>query len=690
MKQDRKRRYQNGIAVFAVMGASALLMALFFDFYFDMNDDTMMRDIMSGIYGGTPDGHNMQTLYPLGAAIALCYRLYRPFPWYGLFLFLCQFGCFFLVGVRLCALTDTSAVWRQAWKRGVSENNGAGDSAAVWRHIVGKLLCLSGLALFQWGIWLTHMVNIQYTITCGMLVGTAVFLFLTAIPCAEKTVVGAARRKESPAALSVRTFLMKSLPSLLLFLLAFWLRSEMALLTLPFLGLSGLFCWWEEKPVLTGKTLKKYGGLLLLLLAGIGISLAVDSLAYGGEWREFCRFFNDRTTIYDFYPDVLPEEPSDADLHELGVTSGAQILLKNYNFALDEGIDAQMLSDVAAYAREHAGGARDWSAALKDKLSLYRYRSFHGGDAPYNLLVWFAYAANIISAVILSVLSCGNIHHANGAGALRGTSLLRAMGRKLLPMGLQLLLLLIVRSALWMFILMRGRDPERITHPLYLAEFCLLAGMLIRRIGCGIAADVVSERADLSEAADVVSKEASAPAPICAFLFGAASALALLCVWGLWKAVPTVQADQARRQVRNRDMEAIDVYCRAHPDTFYFEDVYSTVAFSGRLLECRENTLANYDIAGGWMCKSPLYREKLAAFGIGDAADALADGRADFIMSDEEVSLRGLAWLEVPFAEKGLRVYVGEYDRIGENYGVYQVVPLSEEGALLREAKRER
>ena len=79
-------------------------MGFCFDFYYDLNDDTMMLDIMAGAYSGTPDGHNMQTLYPLGAVIPLCYRVWGSVPWYGLFLCLCQFGCFWLAAVRLCAL----------------------------------------------------------------------------------------------------------------------------------------------------------------------------------------------------------------------------------------------------------------------------------------------------------------------------------------------------------------------------------------------------------------------------------------------------------------------------------------------------------------------------------------------------------------------------------------------------------
>lgn len=631
MGQRKTRGYENCILAFAVMGAGALLMGFFFDFYFDMNDDTMMRDIMSGIYSGTPDGHNMQTLYPLGALIALCYRIYGAFPWYGAFLFLCQFGCFFLVGVRLCTLADTFFDQKQAVSAGASTGDGG-----IYPRFAGKLLCLLTMTAFQWGIWLTHTVNVQYTITSGMLVGAAVFLFLT---MQEGEVSGKGYKT-----LPVKVFLLGSLPSLLLFLLAFHLRSEMALLTLPFLGLAGLLGWWTDRPVSEGNNLRKYGGLLFLLLAGMGLSIGADSLAYGGEWRTFRQFFDDRTTIYDFYPEVISKQSSDAELEALGVSYGAQILLDNYNFGLDERIDAQMLSDVAAYAKEHVDGTRDWSADFKEKLLHYRYRSFHSGDAPYNFLVIFGYGTNLISAVIL----------------------LRRDRRHLAGAGAQLFLILAVRSALWLFVLMRGRDPERITHPLYLVEFSLLMGMFWWQL-----------------------RHSRASSEAGRLLCGAAAVLLLLSSWGLWKGLPAVRADQTKRQKQNGDWEAIDAYCRAHPDTFYLEDVYSTVAFSGKLLERRENTLANYDIAGGWMCKSPLYREKLAAFDIEEAGEALAQGNADFIMSDEEEGLRGLLWLAVFYAENGMDVLIEEYDRIGEEYGVYQVIPVSAEGQYLREIKGE-
>lgn len=585
-----KIKYNNWIAVGICMGISALLMGLCFDFYFDLNDDTMMRDVMAGIYSGTPDGHNMQTLYPLGAFLALLYRICPPVPWYGLFLFLSQFGCFYLIGIRLLDF---------------------------FRKKGGRLFALAALLLFQWGIWLTHMINVQYTITCAMLGGTAVFWFLTA-----------------PSDLSVKAFIYKNIPSFILLLLAFQLRSEMLLLVLPFFAFAVWLCWWEEKTFRTMDKLKKYGMMAGLVFLGMALSTVIDLAAYSSEeWKDFRRFFNARTTVYDFYPAMVTQDGYSDALRELGVSASQQTLLRNYNFGLDDEIDTELLEEVADYAVNSVGGEQNPGETLRKKLFLYYYRTVHADDAPYNVMIIFAYAVNIIAIVILYRKTRGE--YIDGLGK-----------RRLLWRLAQLVLLAVMRSMLWMFILMRGRDPERITHSLYLVEFILLMAMFLR----------------------LPKAEWRMPAYIMASLY------ILLATVSLTGSLTAVSADQRKREKTLRDWEAIDSYCAERSDNFYFEDVYSTVAFSGKLFALRDGTCANYDIAGGWMCKSPLYWEKLGRFGIAAAGDALAeDGRVYFIMSDEEANVRGLEWLEAFYEEKGREVEILENDRINENYRVYQV-----------------
>jgi hypothetical protein len=601
-KADSK--YKNYILTFAVLLLNVVVMAVCFDFYYDLNDDVMMKDIMSGVYTGTPDGHNMQTLYLLGALIALCYRLCRAIPWYGLFLCLCQFGCFYLLGVRLTELVDK------------------------------KWLALLLLTAFQWGVCLPHLINVQYTITCAMMSATAIFLFYT-----------------TPETEGVKEFIVKNIPAMLLVIVAYQLRTEMLLLSLPFVALAGIFRWGEEGPSLPKMFAKdnviKYGTVIGVILLGMLLSYSLDFAAYGSlEWKDFQAFFDARTTVYDFYPELVTQDEHSDELSQLGVTDAQKTLLRNYNFGLDEKIDSDLLDGIAGYAKQTVAGAKDWGAILREKAGLYLYRSFHNGDAPYNMIVLWAYAAVLLAGF-----------HTR---------------QSKIP---QLVLLLLTRTAIWMFVLMRGRDPERITHSLYLIEFALLAAMFLRSL-------------------QGREKKSSV-------LHGMKVCFVLFVAVALVSSVQKVQTDQTLREAVNQNQKDIDAYCRAHAENFYFEDVYSTVSFSQKMFEHVDNTYANYDILGGWMCKSPLYLEKLSCYaakendtgvnyaagltdsdGAADAASTGSDGTAEtmlrqdnvyLIMSDTEAADQGFTWLTDHYAEQGICVRVEEVDMINENYKVYRV-----------------
>lgn len=588
--QGLYRKYENGILAGIVVICNVILLGICFDIYYDLNDDMMMKDIMAGVYSGVPDGHNMQTLYVLGGLISLGYRLCRTIPWYGLFLCLCQFGCFYLIGERLCSL---------AGKR------------------FGKLGMLFLVTVVFWAVCLQHLVNVQYTITCAIMSATAVFLFLT-----------------TPQGLGTRQFIIKNIPSMALVILAYQLRTEMLLLTFPFIGLAGMVRWSAEEQVFARENWKKYGTVLGIMLAGMVLSLSGDFIAYGSSgWKEFRDFFDARTTVYDFYPEVVTEDAYGTDLSALGISGSQQTLLRNYNFGLDDGIDAQMLAQIAGYAKVSVGGTRDFGTLLREKLQLYIYRTFHGGDAPYNLLVIWGYAAVFLA----------------GALSIRADSKeSRKKGKGRLSFLWQLLLLTVMRSAVWMFILMRGRDPERITHSLYLVEFVLLAAMFIQYL------PAVWHRKGILRFMVIL--------------------ITVMMAGRIGPSIQRVTADQEVRAQVNQDWYAIDEYCREREDNFYFEDVYSTVSFSRKMFAGNVNTYANYDILGGWMSKSPLYREKLARYDMKEADMALLEqDNVYLIISDREAAEQGLDWITAHYASSGIDVSVQESDRVNENYGVYQI-----------------
>lgn len=611
MKHDMGiKKYENCILTLVVMAVNVLLMGMLFDFYYDLNDDTMMHDIISGVYSGIPDGHNMQTLYPLGAFIALCYRVYRTVPWYGLFLCLCQFGCFYLIGVRLCSL------WGDVEQ---------GDSRKAF---AGKIVCLLVLSLFQWGTWLSHLVNVQYTVTCAMLSAAAIFLFMT-----------------MTESLSTRQFVIKNIPSVLLVIVAYMLRSEMLLLTFPFICLAGLYRLTEEKRVFAKENLIRYGSVLGIMLVGMMFVSAVDYVAYSdAEWREFRDFFDARTTIYDFYPELVTEDTYSENLTRLGVTPSQQTLLFNYNFGLDDSIDTELLTKAADYASYTLGASKDWASIVRDKTYDYFYRTTHSGDAPYNVIVIWAYAA----VFVMGILLCLRYDKADEGRTIETGGIRR------FAFVWQLILLALVRSAVWMFILLRGRDPERITHSLYLVEFALLAAMFVKML-CRLRSLSKNSGVTLSTA------------------YGLAMLFVLIMAVSLMGSISDVKTNQELRAQINQDWYAIDAYCREHPDSFYFEDVYSTVNFSWEMFRDADNSIANYDIMGGWICKSPLYKQKLEYFGMASMAEGLLNGGQVYMIMNDTLPESNTEWLEDYYHERNISVEVSEADRIGKNYGVYRV-----------------
>lgn len=621
--QKAAGRYENGIIMAVTMMVNIVLMGICFDFYYDLNDDVLMKDIMAGVYTGTPDGHNMQTLYILGAAIAFLYRVCDSLPWYGIFLFLCQMGSVYLVGVRLLRFCQSRRT---------------------------KAVCISLLSVFLWGILLPHLTAVQYTVTCTMLAGAAVFLFMT-----------------TESGLSIRQFIIRNIPAVLLVILAYQLRTEMLLLVFPFIGLAGLFRWMEEEHFFRKENYRKYGAVIGLILCGMLISRLIDFAAYGSEdWKRFLVFFEKRTEVYDFHPDILTSGEHREYLYSIGLNDAQQKLLENYNFGLDERIDEIVLGKIAAYAStEQATGIpadrrlADLFHKLGEKGRFYLYRTLHGEDAPYNRLILIGYLC-VLFAEICSMRR-RRVSGPEKQEPERRRRLWKSFGKILA----ELMLLAVVRTGLWMFILMRDRDPVRITHSLYLAEWMVLLGMILLRSGAAYHAGRIK--------------------------WALPVLLAVLGLSYLPRSILAVMADGLAREEANRGALAIAEYCREHPDSFYFEDVYSTVGFSQKLFQNTDNSPANYDIMGGWMCKSPLYREKLRHFGIETMEDGLLSGNSVFFITQitEETEAGEAAdkgtmtdtlgkgadtdWLTDYYAGKGIRIRLEQIDLIGGKYAVFRL-----------------
>ena len=85
---------------FVVLGIYAAG-AYFFDFFYDLNDDMVIKDILSGAYYGIPDGHTNQMLYPIGFLLGCVYRLLPDAPVLGIFFCFCFSLCFAMITYRI-------------------------------------------------------------------------------------------------------------------------------------------------------------------------------------------------------------------------------------------------------------------------------------------------------------------------------------------------------------------------------------------------------------------------------------------------------------------------------------------------------------------------------------------------------------------------------------------------------------
>ena len=600
----KKPRISPNFIVSVLMTLVVLIFAGFFgDYYFDLNDDVLMKDILSGAYTGTPAGHNIQMLYPISAFIALLYRAARSLDWYGIFLCACQYLCVFMVFYRSQKL--------------------CGD------NLLKAEVAAMELA-FMLGAVGAHFIFVQYTFTCGFLSATAVFLILT-------------NREEGK-----RAFI---LPVLLIFL-AYLIRSEMLLLTLPVVGVGILSKWWlmrldlkdrQEGNIMVSRAGKRkelfnnYVFLCVAIVACIAVSAIAHRIAYSSlEWKDFDRFFDARTELYDFQ--YIPDyNENKAFYDEIGLDKSEQQLLINYNFGLDEEINTETLRAVASYADKLRTDEASLATRLINAVPEYLYRLRHvAGQKSYQYPM-SDYPWNIITCVLY-------------LGALV-LYLFSRKKEKRLPVVLMLALLFACRSSLWLYIIVRGRDPVRITHPMYLVEIAVLVGMIL--------AEHEQYRRNVFIPVVIAALVATVSVP---------------------NQVSIINEEMRARDSMRQHYGPLYEYFKENGDNFYFVDVYTSVSvadaidyseetFSEKMFENVDNSEYNHDIMGGWASKSPLYYKKLVNNGFESMEKALLLDNVYMV----QLKGRDTKWLSDYYKDKGMSVSVEQVDLVADVFAVYSV-----------------
>ena len=673
MTERNKHILQTAIACITV-ALIMLLIGVNWNYYLDLNDDIMIADITSGAYTGTPSAHNIQMLYPIGLLLSGLYRIARGLNWYGIFLAGSQFVC-------LAVLLAVTLYYLQIE---VKEKR--------VRRIVSYVLITCILVTLV----IPHLVILQYTFTCAFLSGTAAFLLLTT------------RSKGGLIASGV------------LLVLAFNTRSEMMLLTFPLVALA--FCyraytaWKESVKEETGEGQKqsKRNVRATLIAAGVTLfaliaSYGIHSAAYGSaEWKEFTRLFDNRTELYDFH--TIPTYEEDKPFFdENGFGEAESALLANYNYGLSEKVDADFLGRAAAYAFSKEADRGEGSIPFSKALSDYLYRLRHIAmpesytypqtDAPWNLITILLYLA----VCLLFMMPEEPEPDEDGTVALLSASAMRAI----LP---KLLIFFAVRSALWMYILMRGRDPIRVTHGMYVVEILILFALFLQRIHIILGLEVsAAEYAKMPETkrrygpdgkklpvsyADAVKMKRwswDSVSKVRSFRMAMAFILLMITISFLSGQILVTGASVTEREEAAGPYRELFSTILQDKEHTYLIDTYSYVAYTERAFEAGANGFQNYDLLGGWVCKSPVQNEKAlyAAQTTGSyplaengtplpMAEALAQGDKVLYVTrprkeaGTEADASNTQWLIDYAAERGAAINLIEETRIADDFIIYR------------------
>ena len=591
------------------------------DYYFDLNDDVLIRDILSGVYTGEPEALTAQLLWPLSALLAGLYRVLPGVPVFGAFLWLCQAGSIFLILKRSLDAVSGSAAPGKIRAAGTFSVSGS-----------LKKLCLSLLEILLIAACLLyHLVFVQYTVTAGLLATAAIFAFLTV------------RERESERAV---TFWLRCLPAALLFWLAFCLRSEMGLLLLPLAGVGGIWKWAARAmrgPVFTGRNAASFLGLFGLILAGVLACFGADRLACSDpEWQEFEALFDARTQVYDFYDASLRSFEENREFYEgLGLTETQCELLVNYNYGADDAIDAQVMEQIAAYGRKTRGA---FMHSLSEGVWLYVQRLKNNRSiVPDDQLPWLALEGGFAALLLAAAFVRWRAARKQKRQERDGGNEREWKDRKAFPKesGIlwKLLLLGAVRSGLWMYLILRERVPERISHPLYFCELVMLAWLFLDTV-CGM-----RQISGQQSSGWQTSGPEGLPVRVIRIAVLVLS-LAAVVIW-LPQEAERTDAEYARREQGNAvNLAALSRY---RQENLYLADVMSTVDFSEKLFTEKIRP-GNYDLLGGWMCKSPHSEKKLAAFGYESMGQAVLSGENVRFVGEADTDW---SWLTELLAEHG-------------------------------------
>ena len=287
--------------------ALAVIVVLKFGMVYASNDDEQLRNIVSGIYTGTPDAHMIYVMYPLGLILKGLYNIAGKVSWYDGFLTLMHFLCIFLILYRV---------------------------GLVFKSLSGRLVAMAAGFVLTVVFEFSSILVTQYTSLAGFIAATAIFWLVT---------VNFAHKPKSDAAVVI-----------FLFIITLWLRKQVFFLSLPFAVLGLLFDIFDNNDTVSERFEKFKDCLVPVIVAAVLVlvSFGIEMWAYSSdEWKAFKEFNAARTEVYDY--DGLPDYNTNTEFYEeLGISEAMYTGLREGDRVVMDAISTDTLVSLYTKAGE--------------------------------------------------------------------------------------------------------------------------------------------------------------------------------------------------------------------------------------------------------------------------------------------------------------------------------------------------
>lgn len=350
------------------------------------------------------------------------------------------------------------------------------------------------------------------------------------------------------------------------------IRIEVFFMVLPV----GIVFWcirmWRKKGEKREK-IEWYVPVVVFVVLFIG--LLGKEVGYGNEaWKEYNIYNQYRSDIYD-YPDYTfpPYESAEELYAAAGIDSKSRArTLMNYNYTADDKITPEFFENyIHTYKKIYPVGQNRTEKLIK--------------------------AAKIYVKGLLD----GRFHLIQSIGMLvLGFLFLLSIWRKHWSQAIELLGLLGIQFVLWIYLLYKGRVPERVIYSMNLL-LVVIAILICREISSSFEQEFVKK----------IWKKG---------LTAAVFALVMISVvYG-----NSIRIQNEERYKRNESVENLKQYCSEYSENFYFNDV-TTMAFTTWNVKLWRNKTytMNYMSLGDWMSFSPVWKKKLEQQGITSVREAL-------------------------------------------------------------------